>query len=1739
MYCVPKFFLILCTLIKAIDLKIDGLPNLGDKWSYEYQILKSGANDRPNQRAQNNSQEKKDVVARRDIEVFNPEDIKDAYESEKEKAHQKHEETAHDIKNTIARQREQEIAHHREKIARQFDHEFEKKPPISSEETPIDTEQPPRSTKKPPKMTKKLRITTKKTPKPEKVTTTTIKTGDIFTDVHHVGNISKLIENAYRELNITISLLEDFKKLASSLQMKEAFDKAIKIYQQRFNASIIEWKNQQIKTKLGTQKVVLNTIDTSNHLFKSLLNFMIDDFDRKGILRHNVDIVNRFQKAFKLLEKRQALCACRDFGICRQRPEFSAFLTDIMSILLKLDDTKFKQSIDAFTEVVKYMKSHSLLGKDTEKILKVLIERVEQEHIIVLRAMVMILKNTIKSQNKPMIVNNYVARSNVVNSTLAFLQIIDMLDTHIPRNESNASKWADMKKSFEEFAKGERKDVLGIMKEMFRYVTRSLKALDKESLKILSRNVAMILSNTTVMSKIEFTVNGKICTVDESTPRETTLNAYLRYVLALSGTKSMCHEGGCGSCIVMVRARRFPSGVVETFSVNSCLVLVFSCNGWEVTTIEGVGNRLDGYSDVQKRLAAFNGTQCGYCTPGWVMQLTSLLDKNLTMAELEKSFGSNTCRCTGFRPILETIKSFAIDASPEVCQKVTDIEDCNKMSKNPRCCQRQCSINSDCGDWTVVTDVKSESTLSFNFGKYKFFKVYEVDAIFDIFNEHGVDSYMLVDGNTGKGIVDTFDYPRDLIDISDVSSLKTCKFDQNMILGANMSLEECIRIFKEAAVNENGFAYLGEFVKHLELIAHVSVRNIMPRSQNSLALVHSAYLLKIGKRNEIESASIVYGNINPNVYHASETEKFLIGKNIFNDKNLQEAIKVLSRELIPVEIPGEPPIQFRKKLALGLFYKFILNISPAGTALSKYASGGELLKRPVSSGKEDYQTDSSLYPLNQPVDKLEALIQASGEAKYANDLPPYPGEVFGAFVLSKVHIGEVDTMDIEEVMAIEGVLALYTAKDIPGVNSFIYPGVLQMQTHEEEILATKIKFYGQPIAIVVAVTEKLAEEVAKLVKVTYKNVSRVAPVLTIDEAKKDSNRYIPGNYSIEPTGRGDNITKIINGVYEVKSQYHYFIETLSCVVVPVDKTLEVYDATQWMDLTQNVIARSLGIKESEVVVKVRRIGGGFGGKISRSGQVATACALVAKKLDRACRFILPMQTNMAMGGKRQPCQCEYEVGVNDDGEIQYLNASIIQDNGCSNNETILEFLLHNFPNGYDTKYWSVKTATVTTDTPSNSLIRAPGHLEGKACIEHIMQHIAFTVQKDPTSVRKVNMRTEDNDLPELIDVLKNDANYDQRAKEIEQFNKTNRWMKKAISINVMCYQVAYFGNYSALVSIYRGDGTVTVSTGGIEMGQGINTKAAQVCAYELGVPLDYVNIVPNYSFVAANNVLSGSSITTESVCYSIIRACEVLKERLAPIKESMPGATWKEIVQKAGEDQVDLTSLFMMKDTDENLKGYSAFGVCIIETQLDVTTGLFQIARVDMLEDVGTSANPKLDVGQMQGAYIMGLGYHTCEKLILDKETGKLLNNRSLTYHVPLALDIPVEFNVKLRYNSKNINGVLGAKACGEMGICMSHGVTHALRQCIVESRKDSGYDPNEWINIRNKATPYVKMENFILTPDSESPDSTDQEMSSSQKNPSKSVWFTPKSRHTAGMHFLKNRRINFDLPEDEEKATD
>ncbi|XP_052742235.1 uncharacterized protein LOC112057841 isoform X2 [Bicyclus anynana] len=1125
------------------------------------------------------------------------------------------------------------------------------------------------------------------------------------------------------------------------------------------------------------------------------------------------------------------------------------------------------------------------------------------------------------------------------------------------------------------------------------------------------------------------------------------------------------------------------------------------------------------------------------------MQLTSLLDKGLNMSELENSFGCNTCRCTGYRPILDAIKSFAVDVSPALCKQVEDIEELTCFKDVNKVCDRKCSTCSD-SDWSLVNATIDLKPKILDFGQTIYIKVYDEDQIFNMITSYARNSkpYMLIDGNTGKAVLQDFEYPPVLIDISSVSSLKAYHFDQNLVLGSNVSLEDTMAIFKKSALSNDEFAYLDGLAKHFDLIAQIPVRKlgslagnimlkhrnnaypsdvflvfeaigatitirdrkgvktsytmqnflkmnmdgklivsfqlppqgpthifksfkIMPRSQNALAIVNAAFSVNFVNGTTVDSINIIYGNISGNFNHARQTEAYLRGKNLFSNQVVQGAINVLNKEIVPVEKPPAQAPWARKKLAIGLFYKFVLGLTPDSIISPHYQSGGDLILRPISSGTQLYQTDPKLYPLNQPAMKLEAVIQSSGEAHYVNSIPRMPNEVHAAFVLSTVHNGAVDRVDVEHAMTLEGVLALYTAKDIPGKNSFTFPGI-QLQFEDEDILGDQdIKYHGQPVAIVVAKSQDFAVNAAKKVKVTYKNVPNTPPILTIKEAKKFSDRIMTGP-TIEPKGRGENVKKVVKGVLELKAQYHYYMEPLSCVTIPIDGGLEVYDTSQWLDLTQIAVAQCLRMSEKDVHVKVRRIGGGFGGKISRNVQVACACSIVAKLMDRPCRIVLPLQTNITIAGRRLPFQCEYEAGVDDDGKVQYLNASITEDNGFSHNENILDFVTGGFPSCYNTENFSLKTYGVLTDLPSNTFARAPGTLEGIMSIENIMEHIAFAVKKDPTDVRLINMRKEDNDLPELIALLKDKADYENRLRCIKEFNKNNRWMKKAIKINVMLFPVTFYGNYTAMVSIYRGDGTVTVSTGGVEMGQGVNTKAAQVCAYELGVPLETVTIIPNYSFVAANNVFSGSSIVSECVCYSVIRACAIIKERLSPLKQKMGDPTWLELIQKAGEELLDLTATYTMTDKEEDLSNYSAFAVTVLEVQLDVMTGNFLEIRCDIIEDVGTSANPNIDIGQVEGGYVQGLSYLSSEHLVFDKNTGKLLANDALNYEVFLAKDIPVDFRVYLRYNSKNPKGVLGSKAVGEMGVVTTHGLIYAMRECIKESRKDSGYDPNEWFDL-------------------------------------------------------------------------
>ncbi|CAH0400121.1 unnamed protein product [Chilo suppressalis] len=1238
------------------------------------------------------------------------------------------------------------------------------------------------------------------------------------------------------------------------------------------------------------------------------------------------------------------------------------------------------------------------------------------------------------------------------------------------------------------------------------------------------------------MARIKFTVNGITCSVGNEISSDVMLLDYLRKYLQLRGTKYMCREGGCGACIVT--AVKSPG---ETpIAVNSCLVSVASCYDWDITTVEKVGNRKDGYNQIQTNLAKENGTQCGYCTPGWVMAMYSLMQnkKNLTMLEIEQSFGSNICRCTGYRSIMDAFKKFATDY--EESSVTSDIEDLSICRKSGSCSnRRKCSEN----EWCFVTnDVSNIIEIELKDGTL-WYRVSTIGDIFEVLNSKPNDSYMLVAGNTAKGAYPIDSYPKVMIDITGVSEFKGWNLDQNLVVGAGTTLTELSNICS-AISKEDNFAYLKVFEDHIKLVAHIPVKNIgtiagnlmikhqhndftsdifllfetvgavltiqnnqnqvqmvsmadflkldmnrkvivkaslqpyndkdckfvsykvMPRSQNVHAMVNAGFFYKLKQPdNIVESCKIVYSGLSPPFTRGSATENNLIGKQLFTNETLQKAVKILNSEIVVVDNPPEESSEYRKILALGLFYKSILFLCPTQTLDAQYRSGATKIHetRPVSKGQQIFDTNPLVWPLNQSLEKVEALRQCSGEVLYTEDLPSFPFEVFAAFVLSTECSGNIVNIDPTDAMKIPGVLQFYKAEDIPGINSFTdIPNPL-FPKNEEVLCSGAIKYFNQPLGIIVAETQYLADKAVKLVKVTYSNVKK--PIIDINEAKKDPAR-VTQFAAIPAVIRGIDIAKIFKGGSTIYWQYHFPMETLVCVVRPSEDGLEVHNSTQWMDATQAAISKALKMDANSIDVYVRRLGGSYGYKVSRALQVAVACSLVAKKLNRPCRFIQPLTTNIRAIGKRFPCSTEYEVAVNRSGVIQYVDYQLYEDNGYMINEALYLVALEAYGNLYKKTRFSFKGSNVVTDTPKNTWCRAPGTMECISMAEMLMERISYEVSVDPIDVRLANLDTIlHSDIKEMVETLKTNSEYKNRKTAVEEFNKTNRWKKRGLRVSMM----SYFNTPAGLrldvnLSVYNTDGTVVITHSGIEMGQGINTKAVQIAAFFLKIPVSKIKVKANDTIIGPNADVTGGSITSQCISIGVQRCCEELLKRLAPIKLLKPLAPWEELIRTAYLLQVDLQTHGFVSTLDGQI--FYNYGVCLAEVELDILTGESEILRVDLIEDAGQSVNPALDIGQIEGAFTMGLGYWTIEKLEHNPENGEILTDRTWNYHVPQCRDIPQDFRVYLRKNSYSNIKILGTKATAEPPICLSVCVPFALRHAVTSTRLNSGIPTTSWFPI-------------------------------------------------------------------------
>ncbi|XP_063928230.1 uncharacterized protein LOC135141244 [Zophobas morio] len=1206
----------------------------------------------------------------------------------------------------------------------------------------------------------------------------------------------------------------------------------------------------------------------------------------------------------------------------------------------------------------------------------------------------------------------------------------------------------------------------------------------------------------------------------------TSLNFYLRNHLHLTGTKVMCREGGCGSCVVVLQNKDPVTQKKIFLAVNSCLVPILSCNGWKIYTVEGIGDPLVGYHPVQKVLANFNGTQCGFCSPGMVMNMYALYESGkLTMQDVENSFGGNICRCTGYRPILTAFKSLCKDANPELLGQYPDIEDLVVCQREK--CEWECVEQSDKSD-KVPTYTLFEDTS-------KWIKVHTLKDLLKTMQSYTKLTYRLVAGNTAQGVYQAYANPVDLyIDVTSIPELTLYEFKgDSLVLGANITLSNTIEVFQNIAKTYPNFSYLNQMADHIDLIANVPVRNratlagnlmikhdhnefpsdvfllletvgalltvvsvdgtqtiqrpsdfiknemklkillkvilpeysnlvklvsykIMPRAQNVHAIVNAGFLFQFHPSYVLDKATIVYGNINPAFIHASSTETILQGANLFDNHTLQTVYANLSHELEADVRPPDPSPLCRQQLAISLFYKAVLFLAPDHLLSPRHLSGGPVLQRPISKGTQDYESNKSLYPLTKPIPKLEALAQTSGQAEYIEDMPDLHNQLHGALVLAHAPPNsKIIRIDTKKALEMEGIVAFFSKADIPGDNNFTPLGLSYINAKEEIFCSGRVMYYEQPIGILVGYREDVVQYAINLIELIY-DESNVEPMLSTRQILKSgrTDRVIHVR-TVQPKRKGNDVQHVLKGTFDIYQQYHFHMELQCCNVIPTEDGLNVYPSSQWMDLTQVAIANMLKIPNNKINVTIRRCGGAFGAKITRNGLVACAAALASWKLRKPVKLSLPLKTNMAAIGKRFPLSTDYEVGVNNSGIIQYLNCRHYTDVGAQRNEDISNEVVNFFSASYVPDTFTIDVNKTITDTPTNTFARAPGTLEGLAAIESIIEHIAISLNVDPIELRLRNLRT-DTPLAKYVNELRTWANVDTRKQEITDFNKENRWKKKGIAAVPMAYELAIGGPYAAMVSIFHGDGSVQISHGGVEIGQGINTKVIQVCAYKLGIPMEKVSVVPSSSFVAANSTQTGSSITSEAVCYGTIQACDQLLARIKPVRDRLGNPTWEQLIQKCFEEFIDLTARGQYSPNEPNVQTYQVYGVCAAEVLLDVLTGQYLVTRVDLIEDTGESMSPEIDIGQVEGAFVMGMGYYTTEQIVYNYE-GKLLTNNTWTYHPPGARDIPINFNVKFPKNNPNPVGVLKSKATGEPAVCLAVAVPLAIRHAVASARADAG----------------------------------------------------------------------------------
>nr|CAB3492933.1 unnamed protein product [Digitaria exilis] len=873
---------------------------------------------------------------------------------------------------------------------------------------------------------------------------------------------------------------------------------------------------------------------------------------------------------------------------------------------------------------------------------------------------------------------------------------------------------------------------------------------------------------------------------------------------------------------------------------------------------------------------------------------------------------------------------------------------------------------------------------------------------------------------------------------------------------------------------------------------------------NAVSYANSAFLARSSGGGLIEDICLAFGAYGvDHAIRARKVEEFLKGKSVTSSV-IFEAVQLLKATVSPSEGTTHP--EYRISLAVSFLFTFLSSFAkslneatkinvPNGTHTNGVTNGGiqhspeEHLKvdsndLPIRSRQEMIFADE-YKPVGKPIKKAGAELQASGEAVYVDDIPAPKDCLYGAFIYSTHPYAHVKGINFKTSLASKKVITVITAKDIPSGGQNI--GSSFPMLGEEPLFADPIaEFAGQNIGVVIAETQKYAYMAAEQADVEYSTENLQPPILTIEDAiQRNSYFQTPPFLAPKPVGdynqgMSEADHKIISAEVKLESQYYFYMETQAALAIPdEDNCITVYSSTQIPEVTQNVVARCLGIPFHNVRLITRRVGGGFGGKAMKGIHVACACAVAAFKLRRPVRMYLDRKTDMIIAGGRHPMKVKYSVGFKSDGKITALNLDLGINAGISPDVSpLMPTAIIGALKKYNWGNLAFDAKVCKTNVSSKSAMRGPGDAQGSFIAEAIIEHVASALSVDTNTIRRKNLHNHESlamfygesageastySLVTMFDKLASSPDYERRAAVVEHFNRNNKWKKRGMSCVPITYEVRLRPT-PGKVSIMN-DGSIAVEVGGVEIGQGLWTKVKQMTAFGLGqlcpdggdCLLDKVRVIQADTLSMIQGGFTGGSTTSETSCEAVRLSCAALVERLKPMKENLEAKAgtveWSALIAQASMASVNL-SAHAYWTPDPSFTSYLNYGAAISEVEIDVLTGATTILRSDLVYDCGQSLNPAVDLGQVEGAFVQGVGFFTNEEYTTNSD-GMVINDGTWTYKIPTVDTIPKQLNVELINSARDQKRVLSSKASGEPPLLLACSVHCAMREAIRAARKE------------------------------------------------------------------------------------